>query len=311
MEEPLDLLNFMMGGQPPDPNMAPLIPEGIGNNLPIPIPSGITSLTFNKENNYGNGGISGQLPQNPSNPFMPMPDTGSFPLPPNMGLSPGEVPAYDFGNGFMSPSEMGTPGSDGLAKSPMTYEEAIARQTQQDVKSLEETARIQAAIAKGPGPTAAVMQSPNDVPAQTPTPPIINGTGTQMPEGGFPIPDIFARRNPLSSPGSSGFEAQAFSSSIKPAGYQEGGFVSSEEGISGLMAMLAGNADKRPRNEGFFVGGDIPPDPYNIGDRGFLVEPPEDGLREMYPELSPEDIEAIRRVMMMRQQKLDAKRIDR
>jgi len=94
-------------------------------------------------------------------------------------------------------------------------------------------------------------------------------------------------------------------------GYQEGGFVSSKEGISGLMAMLAGNADKRPRNEGFFVGGDIPPDPYNIGDRGFLVEPPEDGLREMYPELSPEDIEAIRRVMFMRQQKLDAKRIDR
>ena len=88
-------------------------------------------------------------------------------------------------------------------------------------------------------------------------------------------------------------------------GYQEGGFVSSEEGISGLMAMLAGNADKRPRNEGFFVGGDIPPDPYNIGDRGFLVDSPEDGLREMYSELSPEDIEAIRRVMMMRQQKID------
>ena len=305
MQEPLDLLNFMMGGQPPDPNMAPLIPSTARrapNNLPIPIPSGITSLTFNKENNYGNGGISGQLPPNS---FRPMPDMGFLPG------SPAFMPANDLGNGFMSPSEMGTPGSDGLAKSPMTYEQAIARQGQRDVKSLEETARIQAAIAKGPGPTAAVMQSPNDVPAQTPTPPIINGTGTQMPEGGFPIPDIFARRNPLSLPGSSGFEAQAFSSSIKPAGYREGGDVSSEEGISGLMAMLAGNADKRPRNEGFFVGGDIPPDPYNIGDRGFLVEPPEDGLREMYPELSPEDIEAIRRVMMMRQQKLDAKRMDR
>ena len=251
MQEPLDLLNFMMDGQPPDPNMAPLIPEGIGNNLPIPIPSGITSLTFNKENNYGNGGISGQLPQNPSNPFMPMPDTGSFPLPPNMGLSPGEMPAYDFGNGFMSPSEMGTPGSDGLAKSPMTYEQAIARQGQRDVKSLEETARIQAAIAKGPGPTAAVMQNPNDVPAaimqEEPIPPIINGTGTQMPEGGFPIPDIFARRNPLSLPGSSGFEAQAFSSSIKPAGYREGGDV---KGMN----------------------------------------------------ISPEDLEALRRIMMMRQQ---------
>jgi len=241
MEEPLDLLNFMMGGQPPDPNMAPLIPEGIGNNLPIPIPSGITSLTFNKENNYGNGGISGQLPQNPYNPFMPMPDMGFLPG------SPAFMPANDLGNGFMSPSEMGTPGSDGLAKSPMTYEEAIARQGQRDVKSLEETARIQAAIAKGPGPTAAVMQSPNDVPAQTPIPPIINGTGTQMPEGGFPIPDIFARRIPLSSPGSAGFEAQAFSSSIKPAGYREGGDV---KGMN----------------------------------------------------ISPEDLEALRRIMMMRQQ---------
>ena len=70
-----------------------------------------------------------------------------------------------------------------------------------------------------------LCRRPNDVPAQTPTPPIINGTGTQMPEGGFPIPDIFARRNPLSLPGSSGFEAQAFSSSIKPAGYREGGDV--------------------------------------------------------------------------------------
>jgi len=246
MEEPLDLLNFMMGGQPPDPNMAPLIPEGIGNNLPIPIPSGITSLTFNKENNYGNGGISGQLPPNSFRPGGP----GGLQPMPNMGFLPGSpsfMPANDLGNGFMSPSEMGTPGNDGLAKSPMTYEQAIARQGQRDVKSLEETARIQAAIAKGPGPTAAVMQSPNDVPAQTPTPPIINGTGTQMPEGGFPIPDIFARRNPLSLPGSSGFEAQAFSSSIKPAGYREGGDV---KGMN----------------------------------------------------ISPEDLEALRRIMMMRQQ---------
>jgi len=91
------------------------------------------------------------------------------------------------------------------------------------------------------------MQRPNDVPAQTPTPPIINGTGTQMPEGGFPIPDIFARRNPLSLPGSAGFEAQAFSSSIKPAGYREGGDV---KGMN----------------------------------------------------ISPKDLEALRRIMMMRQQ---------
>ena len=129
----------------------------------------------------------------------------------------------------------------------MTYEQAIARQGQRDVKSAEENARIQAAIDKGPGPTGAVMQKPNDVPAQTPTPPIINGTGTQMPEGGFPIPDIFARRNPLSLPGSSGFEAQAFSSSIKPTGYREGGDV---KGMN----------------------------------------------------ISPEDLEALRRIMMMRQQ---------
>ena len=294
MQEPLDLLNFMngTGTQMPERGFSdPSIGRRAPNNLAIPIPSGITSLTFNK------GGF-----RSPDSPFQPLPDLsigigGGIAMPPSIGI------------GGLLPDTL----EENLVQnfSPMTYEQAIARQGQRDVKSAEENARIQAAIAQGPGPTGAVMQKPNDVPAQTPTPPIINGTGTQMPEGGFPIPDIFAGRNPLSLPGSSGFEAQAFSSSIKPTGYQEGGFVSSKEGISGLMAMLAGNADKRPRNEGFFVGGDIPPDPYNIGDRGFLVEPPEDGLREMYPELSPEDIEAIRRVMFMRQQKLDAKRIDR
>jgi hypothetical protein len=301
MQEPLDLLNFMngTGTQMPDVgNANPLIARRASNN--IPIPSGITSLTFNKENNYG-GGVEGIIPPNSYRP-MPLPDL-SFPTTP--GIVEGLLP----GSGLVA--ENFNVGDQPLPDISLSYEQAIARQGQRDVKSAEENARIQAAIAQGPGPTGAVMQKPNDVPAQTPTPPIINGTGTQMPEGGFPIPDIFAGRNPLSLPGSSGFEAQAFSSSIKPTGYQEGGFVSSKEGISGLMAMLAGNADKRPRNEGFFVGGDIPPDPYNIGDRGFLVEPPEDGLREMYPELSPEDIEAIRRVMFMRQQKLDAKRIDR
>ena len=230
MQEPLDLLNFMngTGTQMPERGFSdPSIGRRAPNDLAIPIPSGITSLTFNK------GGF-----RSPDSPFQPLPDLsigigGGITMPPSIGI----------GGGITMPPSIG----GGPEFSPMTYEEAIARQGQRDVKSPEENARIQAAIAQGPGPTAAVMQKPNDVPAQTPTPPIINGTGTQMPEGGFPIPDIFARRNPLSLPGSSGFEAQAFSSSIKPAGYREGGDVK--------------------------------------------------GMK-----ISPKDLEALRRIMMMRQQ---------
>lgn len=234
MQEPLDLLNFMngTGTQMPDVGFSdPLIARRAPNN--IPIPSGITSLTFNKENNYG-GGVEGIIPPN----SMPLPDL-SFPTTPGIGegLLPGPNLVAENFNLADQP----------LPDISLSYEQAIARQAQRDVKSPEENARIQAAIAQGPGPTAAVMQRPNDVPAQTPTPPIINGTGTQMPEGGFPIPDIFARRNPLSLPGSAGFEAQAFSSSIKPAGYREGGDV---KGMN----------------------------------------------------ISPKDLEALRRIMMMRQQ---------
>ena len=247
MQEPLDLLNFMngTGTQMPERGFSdPSIVRRAPNDLAIPIPSGITSLTFNK------GGFG--TPNSPFQP-IPIPDLGiggdlsiAQPLPDlSIGGGGGIAMPPSIGIGGLLPDTL----EENLVQnfSPMTYEQAIARQGQRDVKSLEEIARIQAAIAQGPGPTGAVMQKPNDVPAQTPTPPIINGTGTQMPEGGFPIPDIFARRNPLSLPGSSGFEAQAFSSSIKPTGYREGGDV---KGMN----------------------------------------------------ISPEDLEALRRIMMMRQQ---------
>jgi len=125
MQEPLDLLNFMngTGTQMPDVGFSdPLIAKRAPNN--IPIPSGITSLTFNKENNYG-GGVEGIIPPNSFRP-MPLPDL-SFPTTPGIGegLLPGPNLVAENFNLADQP----------LPDISLSYEQAIARQAQRDVKS--------------------------------------------------------------------------------------------------------------------------------------------------------------------------------